>query len=418
MKKQLIFSLSLMVVIGLFFSAGSAKAQGVQTLTVTPAVTPTGAVSLPGTTQANPVVEQTTPEATVTELPLCKPGVYLIAPVDCFLSGPAKALTDLARKGLFLPLRPLQALKPDAGLVLLDKKYAKLNLIYPSQATFYPNAESAEAGINWMRQLPPGQLQYLSYKSAAVINKHNYVITDKGEWVRASPTKYSSFQGLLFDRQLINDFGWIVDATSPRIAPNYNAKILPEKLTREMVVQVYDKVEAGAITWYMIGLGRWVENRYIRVVDVHAAAPNGVDNNRWIEVNLLQQTLTVHDNGKLVFATLIATGVAPYYTRPGLFKVTEKKPVETMTGAFETGKVDYYFLQDVPWTMYFDQKRALHGAYWRAMFGFPQSHGCVNISVGDSHWLYDWAKVGDWVYVWDPSNKTPTDPALYGSGGA
>jgi lipoprotein-anchoring transpeptidase ErfK/SrfK len=89
-----------------------------------------------------------------------------------------------------------------------------------------------------------------------------------------------------------------------------------------------------------------------------------------------------------------------------------------MTGAFETGKVDYYFLQDVPWTMYYDQKRALHGAYWRAMFGFPQSHGCVNISVGDSHWLYDWANVGDWVYVWDPSKKTPTDPALYGSGGA
>ena len=419
MKKQLFFSLSLMVVVGLFFSAGSAKAQDVQTPTVTPAVTPTGAVSLPDTTQANPVVEQTTPEAALTELPMCKPGVYLISPVDCFLSGPAKALTDLAHKGLFLPLRPLQALKPDAGLVLLDKQYAKLNLIYPSQATFYPNGESAEAGINWLRQMQPGQLQYLSYKSAAVINKHNYVITDKGEWVRASPTKYASFQGLLFDRQLINDFGWIVDATSPRIAPNYNAKTLPEKLTREMVVQVYDKVEAGAITWYMIGLGRWVENRYIRVVDVNAAAPNGVDNNRWIEVNLLQQILTVHDNGKLVFATLIATGMGPnYYTRPGLFKVTEKKPFETMTGAFETGKVDYYFLQDVPWTMYFDQKRALHGAYWRAMFGFPQSHGCVNISIGDSHWLYDWANIGDWVYVWDPSNKTPTDPAFYGAGGA
>jgi hypothetical protein len=324
----------------------------------------------------------------------------------------------LANKGLFLPLRPLAAVKPDAGLVLLDKKYAKLNLTYPSQATFYPNAESAEAGINWMRQMPPGQLQYLSYKSATIVNQHNYVITDKGEWVRASPTKYSSFQGLLFDRQPINDFGWIVDATSPRIAPNYNAKMLPEKLTREMIVQVYDKVEVGAITWYMIGLGRWVENRYIRVVDVHAAVPNGVDNNRWIEVNLLQQTLIVHDNGKLVFATLIATGMAPYYTRPGLFKVTEKKPFETMTGAFETGKVDYYFLQDVPWTMYFDQKRALHGAYWRAMFGFQQSHGCVNISIGDSHWLYDWANVGDWVYVWDPSGKTPTDPALYGLGGA
>jgi len=418
MKKQLLFSLSMLVVAGLFISTGSVKAQSVPTPIAAPSITPTGATSLLGISPVTPVVEQATPETTFSDLPLCKPEVYLIEPIDCILLGPAKALTDLAKKGLFLPLKPLTAVKPDPGLVLLDKKYAKLNLTYPSQATFYPNAESAEAGINWIRQMPPGQLQYLSYKSAVVANKHNYVITDKGEWVRASPTKYSSFQGLVFDRQPTNDFGWIVDATSPRITPSYNAKTLPEKLTREMVVQVYDQVQAGAVTWYMIGLGRWVENRYIRVIDVDAAAPNGVDKNRWIEVNLLQQTLTVHDNGKLVFATLIATGMAPFYTRPGPFKITEKKPFETMTGAFETGKTDYYFLQDVPWTMYFDQKRALHGAYWRALFGFPQSHGCVNISVGDSHWLYDWAKVGDWVYVWDPSNKTPTDPALYGAGGA
>jgi hypothetical protein len=377
--------------------------------------TPTPAVAPPQTSLTATVPTAAPASA---DLPLCQPGVYLLEPVDCALLGPARALTDLAKKGLTLPLKPLDALKPDAGLVNLDKKYAKLNLTYPSQATFYPNAESAEAGINWIRQLPPGQLQYLSYKSAASINKHNYVITEKGEWVRASPTRYSSFQGLVFDRQPANDFGWIVDTASPRIAPNYSAKVLPDKLTRETVVQVYDRAITGNVTWYMIGLGRWMEERYIRVVNAHAAAPNGVDQNRWIEVNLQQQTLTVHDNGKLVFATLIATGVAPYYTRPGLFKITEKKPLETMTGSFESGKVDYYFLQDVPWTMYFDQKRALHGAYWRAMFGYPQSHGCVNISIGDSHWLYDWAKVGDWVYVWDPSNKTPTDPAAYGAGGA
>ena len=419
MKRPLIYFLSILVVPGLFFSMSPVKAQGIPTPSATLAAPTTSVMSLSGASQDIPVIQQPAPEPAVTEMPLCKPGVYLIAPLDCLLSGPAKSLTDLAKKGLFLPLRPLKAVKPDPGLVLLDKNYAKLNLIYPSQATFYPNAQSAESGINWLRQMPPGQLQYLSYKSATVINKHNYVITDKGEWVRASPTKYSSFQGLLFDLQPINDFGWIVDPTSPRIAPSYNAKVLPEELTREMIVQVYDKVQVGAITWYMIGLGRWVENRYIRVVDVHAAVPNGVGNNRWIEVNLLQQPLTVHDNGKLIFATLIATGIGPnYYTRPGLFKINEKKPFETMTGAFETGKVDYYFLQDVPWTMYFDQKRALHGAYWRALFGFPQSHGCVNISVGDAHWLYDWAKVGDWVYVWDPSNKTPTNPAFYGSGGA
>jgi lipoprotein-anchoring transpeptidase ErfK/SrfK len=67
--------------------------------------------------------------------------------------------------------------------------------------------------------------------------------------------------------------------------------------------------------------------------------------------------------------------------------------------------------------MYFDGARALHAAYWRTRFGYPQSHGCVNLSMGDAHWLFLWAHEGDWVYVHDPSGKTPTDPALY-TGGA
>ena len=132
----------------------------------------------------------------------------------------------------------------------------------------------------------------------------------------------------------------------------------------------------------------------------------------------MEQTLAVYDQGQLVYATMIATGVDPFFTKPGLFQIQVKKDTETMTGAFTADKSDYYYLDKVPWTMYFDGARALHAAYWRALFGYEQSHGCVNLSPGDAHWLFDWAKVGDWVYVWDPSGKTPTDPAKYTQGGA
>jgi lipoprotein-anchoring transpeptidase ErfK/SrfK len=52
--------------------------------------------------------------------------------------------------------------------------------------------------------------------------------------------------------------------------------------------------------------------------------------------------------------------------------------------------------------MYFDGQISLHGAYWHDMFGYPMSHGCVNMSISDAHWLFDWtaATPNAAVYVW------------------
>ncbi len=91
-------------------------------------------------------------------------------------------------------------------------------------------------------------------------------------------------------------------------------------------------------------------------------------------------------------------------------------PVECIQPGTPVEQWPTYYIEDVPWTMYFDGPRALHGAFWRTRFGYPQSHGCVNLSVGDAHWLFNWANVGDWVWVHDPTGQTPTDPSLYQGG--
>lgn len=46
-------------------------------------------------------------------------------------------------------------------------------------------------------------------------------------------------------------------------------------------------------------------------------------------------------------------------------------------------------------------------------FWLSPSHWCVNLSVGDALWAFQWANVGDYVYVYDTTGQTPTDPALY-----
>ena len=406
--KTITIVLFLLVLAG---NVGTVSAQGEGTPTLTPQA---AADELVPTATVQPIVNET-----FDDLPLCLPGVYLEEPDDCLPLGSSSILTDLAEKGLTIPLKPLTSVRPDSNLVSLDQNYAKLNLQEGVQAAFYPNLDSAAAGMNAIRYLPAGQLLYIAYNVQSDVGGKHFVQIESGEWVRASPTTYSSFQGLQFNTTPANSFGWILDQNNPRREPSYQADTVNETLSREQVVQVYDAVEADKTTWYMIGLGKWVEQRYIGVVNIMQSAPDAqITNGRWIEVNLEQQTLAVYDNSQLVFAALVATGADPYFTQPGTFQIYEKKELETMTGAFEAGKTDYYYLESVPWTMYFDQSRALHGAYWRALFGYTQSHGCVNLSVGDSHWLYNWANVGDWVYVWDPSGATPTDPAFYTKGGA
>ena len=222
----------------------------------------------------------------------------------------------------------------------------------------------------------------------------------------------------MFEHNPYNSFGWIVDRAKARVAPGYASPEADQVLYRENVVQVYDVQEADGVKWYMIGFNEWIERRYIREFNLNLTPPEGVTNGRWIEVNLYEQTLGVYENGRLVYATLIASGMDPFFTQPGLFQIYKKYDKTNMSGAFEADRSDYYFLEDVPWTMYYDDARALHGAYWRTLYGYPQSHGCVNLSIGDAKFIYDWANEGDWVYVWDPSGETPMDAKYYSSGAA
>jgi hypothetical protein len=218
-----------------------------------------------------------------------------------------------------------------------------------------------------------------------------------------------------------NAFGFVFSSTAIRQEPNemdYNipiGKLIPDG-KEYPIVQIYATENFEGTTWHLIGPDEWVLGRDVAVVSPNTNPPSGVTDGRWIDVDLAQQTLAVYDQGQMVYATVVATGLEPLFTRPGLFPIYKKLDLETMQG--ERNTPNYYYLENVPWTMYFDKARALHGAYWRAKLGYPQSHGCVNLYPGDAHWLFDWAKVGDWVYVHDSTGQTPTDPAFYGDGGA
>lgn len=349
---------------------------------------------------------------------VCSPDYYAGQTLDCIPAGPSQSISNIVAQGIPYPVLDLPASHPNPELANLPVAFAKINIESTTPAAIFGSLDAAVSGQNPTRFIQAGETVYVSYIQRTDVNGGHYVMLSSGEWMRASPGDYSRFSGLVFHSNPRNNFGWIIDQAIPRSAPGYNSPEMLKIYYRENQVQIYQQVEMDGTTWYQVGADEWVERRYIRQVVVNATPPEGVDNGRWIEVNLYEQTLSVYDQGRLIFATLIATGAEPYFTRPGLHQIYLKKELETMTGAFTADKSDYYYLADVPWTMYFDDARAIHGAYWRAVYGYPQSHGCVNLSIIDSHWLYDWAQDGDYVYVWDSSGATPTDPEFYSNVGA
>lgn len=116
---------------------------------------------------------------------------------------------------------------------------------------------------------------------------------------------------------------------------------------------------------------------------------------RWIEVNIGAQSITAWDGDKALKTVKVSTGVAAHPTVVGKFKVYAKYPAYTMSGG--TRGVDYYYLPNVPWTMFFYSGYAIHGTYWHNNFGHPMSHGCVNLTIADAKWFYDFAVVGTTV---------------------
>jgi len=351
--------------------------------------------------------------------PLCLPGVYGYDQIDCLVLGPSEFLTTMDKKGIAVPFQPLPAYKPDVSYTMAPVPYL---LVGENSFPVYASLDDALAR-NPTRYLDAG-MKYL-----AVYERHDrddgiFYQLMNGLWINAGEAntecciRSGRFQGLMFYQNPSTPFGWVLDQINVFKTPGVSAESTGRKLFREDVVQIYDVQTVDGVDWFMIGLDEWVDRRKVRQFTVNPAPPEGVDNNRWIEVNLYEQTLGIYENGKLVFAALIATGVDPFFTRPGLFQVYEKYERTNMSGAFEADRSDYYYLEDVPWTLYYDEARALHGAYWRTYFGYPQSHGCVNLSIGDARVVFDWANVGDWVYVWDPSGETPEDPNLYTAGGA
>jgi hypothetical protein len=164
----------------------------------------------------------------------------------------------------------------------------------------------------------------------------------------------------------------------------------------------------------------WVLAHHIRPIprsEFAPISPGVVD--KWIEIDLNGQLLSCYEGNQLVFQTQIASGTSysndegeefDFQTPFGDYSVQRKRPSRRMRGGHDIGLG--YDVNGVPWCTYFSGTgAAIHGAYWHNNFGFPRSHGCINVTPDAAKWVYRWAPpyVGyDDSYRWTEEGELTT----------
>jgi hypothetical protein len=155
------------------------------------------------------------------------------------------------------------------------------------------------------------------------------------------------------------------------------------------VVSIQEERWISGTPWYRIGDGQWIHGGFVRPFSI-STRPSGVGaNEKWIDVNLTNQTVIAYEGDTPVFATLTATGARGFETVTGLYRIYVKHRTAPMRSPY--GDRRPYNYADVPYIMYFHRGYGLHGSYWHDLYGSVQSAGCVNLSPHDSQWLFNWA---------------------------
>jgi lipoprotein-anchoring transpeptidase ErfK/SrfK len=147
--------------------------------------------------------------------------------------------------------------------------------------------------------------------------------------------------------------------------------------------------------YYKTDQGFWVRDIDVAVVQTPKVPKEVAPGEKWIDVDLSQESLVAFEGDKPVFATIVSTGrhntdpAKDHTTVSGSFRIREKHISTTMDD--DAASDGTYRIEDVPWVMYFEKSYALHGAFWHSSFGRERSHGCVNLTPHDAREVFLWA---------------------------
>lgn len=223
--------------------------------------------------------------------------------------------------------------------------------------------------------------------------------TEKGLWIAMRelvPVRPFLFHGELIASGTL-DVAWVTVEKASIFASDKPEKPIGVGVRFE---KVHVREEKGAGPNLMVRIEEGGGTRWMRARDLSLArlAPPPIEiggeaaTERWIDVDLVQQTVIAYEGTMPLFATIASTGKGPprteFATHPGVHRIWVKIFTTKMDNLEKEDVEKHYALENVPWVQFFDKAIALHGAFWHRDFGRVHSHGCVNLAPIDARWLY------------------------------
>jgi hypothetical protein len=220
--------------------------------------------------------------------------------------------------------------------------------------------------------------------------------TSHGLWLPLRdlrPAQEVAFSGASLSDPTL-DVAWVYQDRAALYDRPEGLRLAGQSRTRFERLRVIEVVTRRGRRWLRVGEGQWVSDADVRS-PVVAAPPAGLrPRERWIDVDLSQQTLVAYEGDRPVYATLVSSGKgaagSPEATPLGEHRIWVKLLVSDMDNLESEDQGRYYAIQSVPWVMYFEAGYGLHGTFWHRSFGKVRSHGCVNLAPLDAEWLFRW----------------------------
>lgn len=115
-------------------------------------------------------------------------------------------------------------------------------------------------------------------------------------------------------------------------------------------------------------------------------------------VDISEQRLYASQDGILENSFFISSGLGNA-TPLGKHQILAKIPFVHYAWYYGENNPNNYDLGWVPYNLKFYPHIYIHYAPWHNNFGHKMSHGCVNVSLEDMQWLYEWAEEGMTVMI-------------------